>query len=287
MAVRLIARLTAGVRQGRARSAVGASATREAQHDADAEAAAGRAAECAGAAGPVVEHPAPTHTEDLQRLVARAHTIGEFLAATVDGVLSIASAAEELSVSSTEIAMCASEATRVSSDAIRLVGEATDHVGALTANGAETARMTAVIRGLAERTRILSLNTTIEAAHVGGSGRAMAVIASEIRTLAEDAAKGTNAISCTLDVSGQDIAHVGAAITKVAGIATEVQHYQAAIATAVEQQTHVTSEIARAAHEAERQGAELYKQLKHLTADLAAVGGEGDIPAQRGGFRLS
>ena len=211
--------------------------------------------------------------------MARTRTIGEVLAVTVDGVLSIAGAAEQLSISSSEIAMCASEATRVSSDAVRLVGEATHHVGALTSNGVETARITAVFRGLAERTRMLSLNTTIEAARAGDSGRAMAVIATQIRALAEDAAKGTNAISCTLDVSGQDIAHVGAAITKVAGIATEVQHYQAAIATAVEQQTHVTSEIARAAHEAERQGAELYKQLEHLAADLATAGGQGDVPA--------
>jgi methyl-accepting chemotaxis protein len=225
------------------------------------------------------DYQAASAIEGLQLLVARARTIGQVLAATVDGVLSIAGAAEQLSVSSSEIAMCASEATRVSSDAVRLVGEATDHVGALTINGVETARITAVIRGLAERTRILSLNTTIEAARAGGSGHAMAVIATQIRALAEDAAKGTNAISCTLDVSGQDIAHVGAAITKVAGIATEVQHYQAAIATAVEQQTHVTSEIARAAHEAERRGAELYKQLECLAADLAIAGRQGDVPA--------
>lgn len=236
------------------------------------------------AAGRDVDYRAAPAVEDLQLLVARARTIGEVLAATVDGVLSIAGAAEQLSISSSEIAMCASEATRVSSDAVRLVGEATHHVGALTTNGVETARITAVIRGLAERTRILSLNTTIEATRAGDSGRAMAVIATQIRALAEDAAKGTNAISCTLDVSGQDIAHVGAAITKVAGIATEVQHYQAAIATAVEQQTHVTSEIARAAHEAERQGAELYKQLEHLAADLATVGGPGDVPASGVGF---
>jgi methyl-accepting chemotaxis protein len=283
MAVTPFTQVATAVRQWRAQRSFVTWAADAAQLEATAGPAV-EYADTASPAGTAVEYPAPTNCEDLQRLVARARTIGDLLAVTVDGVLSIAGAAEELSVSSCEIAMCASEATRVSSDAVRLVGEATDHVRALTTNGAETARITAVIRGLAERTRILSLNTTIEAAHAGGSGRAMAVIASQFRTLAEDAAKGTHAIGRTLDVSGQDIAHVGAAITKVAGIATEVQHYQAAIATAVEQQTQVTTEIARAAHEAERQGAELFRQLEQLAADLAAAG-QGDVPQQRGGFR--
>jgi methyl-accepting chemotaxis protein len=214
------------------------------------------------------------NADAFETVVAEAQLLSQLLEATVESVLSIATASEQLSASSAEIAMCASEASRVSSDAVRLATEAMTHVEALGENGAETARITSLIQSLAERTRILSLNTTIEAGHAGASGRAMGVIATHIRTLAEDAAKGTQAITTTLDASAQDIAHVNTAISQVTDIATEIQHYQAAIATAVEEQSHVTGEIARAAHQAERHGAEVSRQLEQLATDLAIAGAQ-------------
>jgi methyl-accepting chemotaxis protein len=214
--------------------------------------------------------PQPTNdNRPLDSVVAEASQVGELLSTTVETVLSIATAAEQLTASSSEIATCASEATRVSSDAVRLASEAIAHVETLGRNGDETARIAALIQSVSERTRILSLNTTIEAGRAGDAGQAMGAIATHIRALAEDAAKGTQAISSTLDASAQDIAHVNTAITQVAEIATEVQHYQAAIAAAVEEQTTVTGEIARAAHQAERDGAEVSRQLAQLAASLA------------------
>jgi methyl-accepting chemotaxis protein len=138
------------------------------------------------------------------------------------------------------------------------------HVDALRSNGTEAARIVGLVRGLSERTRILALNTMIEAARAGVSGRAMAAIATSIRSLAEDAATGTEAISATIDASSEHIAQVATAIEKVAAIAKEVQHYQGAIATAVEQQTQVTGDVARSAHQAERLGADVRRQLEQL-----------------------
>jgi methyl-accepting chemotaxis protein len=212
-------------------------------------------------------------SDALRAVVADALELNRNLSSTVENVLSIATASEELSASSAEIATCASEATRVSSDAVRLASQAMTHVESLRENGTEAARIVTLIHSLAERTRVLSLNTMIEAGRAGDAGLAMGAIATHIRALAEDAAKGTQSISTTLAASAQDIAHVDKAIAKVAEIATEVQHYQAAIATAVEQQTLVTGEIAQAAHQAERLGADVASQLEQLATDLHAASG--------------
>jgi methyl-accepting chemotaxis protein len=80
----------------------------------------------------------------------------------------------------------------------------------------------------------------------------MGVIAEQIRTLAEDAAKGTEQIAQTLDSSALHIEQVQAAIERVAHIAAEVLHYQGAIATAAEQQAAVVADIAQRAHVAQQ-----------------------------------
>lgn len=170
---------------------------------------------------------------------------------SLDHVVIIATSAEELSNSSAEIATCAAEAARVSHDAVAVVGEASDRIAALRVNGTKAARVTSTIHNLAERTRILALNTTIEATNARSSTRVMGVIAEQIRTLAEDAAKGTEQIAQTLDSSALHIEQVQAAIERVAHIAAEVLHYQGAIATAAEQQAAVVADIAQRAHVAQ------------------------------------
>jgi methyl-accepting chemotaxis protein len=212
-------------------------------------------------------------SDALRDVVAEAQELNRSLSETVENVLSIATASEELSASSAEIALCASEATRVSSDAVRLASQAMTHVDSLRENGTEAARIVTIIHSLAERTRVLSLNTMIEAGRAGDAGLAMGAIATNIRALAEDAAKGTQSISTTLAASAKDISEVDSAIGQVTDIATEVQHYQAAIATAVEQQTVVTGEIAQAAHQAERLGADVSRQLEQLAANLSLASG--------------
>lgn len=58
------------------------------------------------------------------------------------------------------------------------------------------------VRDVSARVKLISLNATIEAAHAGESGRGFAVIASEIRSLSEDAARSTAQIMDHLDRAG-------------------------------------------------------------------------------------
>jgi len=80
----------------------------------------------------------------------------------------------------------------------------------------------------------------------------MGIIAEQIRTLAEDAAKGTEQITEMLDSSDAHIEHVWQATERVSHIASEVLHYQGAIATAAEQQAVVLADVARRAHAAQQ-----------------------------------
>jgi methyl-accepting chemotaxis protein len=133
------------------------------------------------------------------------------------------------------------------SDSARVVQELAGAAGHIT-------DIVQVIQGLAEQTNLLALNAAIEAARAGEAGRGFAVVADEVRKLAEGTRQATERISSV--------------VADIKSHSAEAAHSMGEVSTQVDQGVLLADE-AQVATEAISRGADdLTKQLQSITQSL-------------------
>jgi methyl-accepting chemotaxis protein len=156
----------------------------------------------------------------------------------------VTSAAKEMAGTVKEIAENTEKARAISSEAVSQTGSASERVNQLGVSAREIGKVTEVITEISEQTNLLALNATIEAARAGEAGKGFAVVANEIKELAKQTAEATQEIKQQI-VEIQTV--TGATVEDIGGISSIINNINdivTAIATAVEEQSATTRDIA-------------------------------------------
>jgi len=234
------------------------------------------------------------------------------MAATVQEVAQHAEQAASASASADGEAAAGTEVVSQSIDGIRRLASEVEGTAAtiseLEKESDNIGTVLSVITGIAEQTNLLALNAAIEAARAGEQGRGFAVVADEVRTLAQRSQESTEEIKAIIErlqgkaqaaaramqggreqaqVSVEQAEKAGGSLRAIADAVTAIRDVNTQIASAAEEQAVVADEInqsvvriAQVSEESAR-GAE---ETTHTSGELAQLAEQ--LQQRVSGFRI-
>jgi methyl-accepting chemotaxis protein len=182
-------------------------------------------------------------TQGASETVARSEAVAAATHVVNDSVSEAARNAFDVRSSLDVVSERAAAATAIVEQAVNLGTTATERAHTLAASSSEIGDVIKVITAIAEQTKLLALNASIEAARSGAAGQGFAVVAAEVKELASETATATEEIAARVITIQDEVAAMTSAITEVAAVIDQIRGTQEAIEFAVIDQASATTAI--------------------------------------------
>jgi len=216
-------------------------------------------------------------TSNAEETSAQSNVVSAAAEQVTKNLQTVATATEEMTASIKEIAKNANEAAAVATAAVKTAETTNATVAKLGQASNEIGQVIKVITSIAQQTNLLALNATIEAARAGEAGKGFAVVANEVKELAKETAKATEDITQKIEAIQSDTKGAVDAIGEISTVITQINDISNTIASAVEEQTATTNEIARNVTEAAEGGKQVGQNIEAVaTAAKSTTSGASD-----------
>jgi methyl-accepting chemotaxis protein len=161
------------------------------------------------------------------------------------GATAAAAASDEFAMSIGEISRQAASSAELARQATLSATEADTTISALSDSAQQVGEIVGLIQTIAQRTNLLALNASIEAARGGEAGRGFAVVASEVKELAMQTSRATQQIADQINAMQTTTGASVKALRAIAGQVRELETTAVSIASAVDQQSVAGQDLAR------------------------------------------
>jgi aerotaxis receptor len=182
--------------------------------------------------------------EQQDEATSSAASAVEKVTVSIGEVTEYARSTHDVAISAGEVSNTGVQCTDEACQVISLLAETVKHsaglVEALGQRSAEISQISGSIKEIADQTNLLALNAAIEAARAGEQGRGFAVVADEVRKLAERTAQATEEISTMIHLIQTETQK---AVDGMCAGASQVEQGVELVHSAQEALQHITREM--------------------------------------------
>ncbi|MBF0283224.1 MAG: hypothetical protein HQL51_02065 [Magnetococcales bacterium] len=197
--------------------------------------------------------------------------VGASARRTGENVTSVAQAVDEMNRHITDVRRLCQNASQKGAQAMVDARPSVEVMEKLRRSAKEINQVVSAIRAIAERTNLLALNAAIEAAGAGEAGLGFAVVANEVKELANKTREATRSITEQVEVIQNDIRAAGDSTGKVLEIIGELAHSNEEILHAVSEQTEALDNVSHSVAEVADEMVEVVQRVHEATLGIQEV----------------